>query len=180
MKYPQKLFGLQQINLRQVSLVALLTLLVLSMASCLDPYIYDPPTPNYIYNYAGTWEGSLTEQATNPRSANISVTILAHNYTEETTFDYYGNEYYYDLKGTWSAAFSPELNAIGIFNGSADAYSTDFWSNLTFGDDTNCSISVDATRIGDSIIGVYEPDSYSNENCSFSGLKVGSFTLVKQ
>ena len=167
-------------NLQKFGLTSLLLMLTLSLTSCLDPYLYDPPPANYIYNYAGKWEGVLTEQATNPRSANVTVTILPHNYSQDSSSNYYTNEHYYDLKGTWSAAFSPSLNATGIFSGSADGYSTNFWSRLTFGDDTNCSISVNATRIGDSIVGVYEPDNYSNENCSFSNLKVGSFTLNKQ
>lgn len=167
--------------MKHLKYIGLLTLISFSLVGCIGLYDYTPPTPNHIYNYAGDWKGSLTEQATNPRSAEVSVTILPHNFTEEVdTSDYAWDKYNYSLKGTWSSTFSPDLNAVGIFQGSADAYTTDFYATLTFGDDPNCSVSVNATRLGNSITGTYQPSQYENSGCAFSDIKVGIFQITKQ
>ena len=157
----------------------LMSLLSFSLVGCLS--LYDPyfsPDPQHIYNYAGAWNGSLREQATNPRSAQVSITILPHSFTEETDATNW-EAYNYSLKGTWSAEFSSTLNAVGIFQGNASAFSTDFSAELTFGDDPNCSISINATRLGNSITGTYQPNQYNSSGCAFTDIKVGTFQISK-
>ena len=159
----------------------LIVILSFSLVGCIGLYDFNPPAPTHNYNYAGSWQGSLNEQATNPRSASVSILILPHNYRETVdSDDFYSNNLYYSLKGTWSADFSPTLSSLGIFQGNADAYSTDFSAQLTFGDDTNCFVTVTATRIANKITGIYQPESYGNDRCTFTDLKVGTFELVKQ
>ena len=163
--------------------ISLLSLLSFGLVGCLSlgTYDYNPPEAKHIYNYAGNWSGSLTEQATNPRSAEVSVTILGHNFSDATnTPNSDWNSYNYNLNGTWSSIFSSELSAVGIFQGSADAYTTDFTAYLTFGDDPNCSITINATRLGNSITGTYQPNQYDNSGCAFSDIKVGTFQISKQ
>lgn len=160
--------------------------LCIFLVGCSDLYnLGTPPlpTPEHIYNYAGTWTGSLSEQASDARSASINITILEHDFRESVDTSNWLSSHYgtqYNLKGSWLAEFSSELSAIGIFEAGASAYSPDFRAQLIFGDDTNCSISVNATRVGDTITGTYQPYEYNYPNCDFSGIKVGIFDIGKQ
>jgi len=141
------------------------------------------PAPEHIYNYAGTWKGSLIEQATDTRSASIDISILEHDFKDSVDNSTWVSSHIgtnYSLKGSWSAEFTSEITAIGIFGGNASAYSPDFTAQLTFGDDTNCSITVNATRVGNNITGTYQPYQYNYPGCNFSGIKVGIFKITKQ
>jgi len=147
-----------------------------------------PPDPKYNYNFAGDWIGTLEEQTSNPRTAQVTVTINPHNYSETIDTNDYSSGYY-SLRGNWKAEYSKALSSVGILEGSASAYDADFFVELTFGDDPNCVISVQAVRVENTITGTFKPGaSFNNfapipvntENCSFTDLKAGNFQIKKQ
>lgn len=146
------------------------------------------PDPKYNFNFAGEWKGSLTEQATDGRTAQVTVSINPHNFSQTIDSNDYSSGYYI-LRGNWKAEYSAELISVGILEGNADAYIPDFYAELTFGDDPDCAISVQALRIEDTITGTFKPGTQANgympvpgnnANCSFTDIKAGNFEIQKQ
>lgn len=147
-----------------------------------------PPDPKFNYDFSGNWKGSLEELATNARTAQVTVTMDPHGFAETIdNNDFIGG--YYNLRGTWKAEFSETLSALGILEGTASAYDSGVYVVLTFGDDPNCAITINASRNEDTISGTYRPGKESNNyapipvetgNCSFTDIKAGRFEVKKQ
>lgn len=162
-----------------LSFSTLVLLLSHILVGCFGPYDLYEPDPKYIYNYAGDWQGSLKEQSADPRTAAINLNILAHEYTEKEDFNYYTYSYY-SLKGTWSAGFSPDAKTFGVFQGTADAYSSNFNITFNFSDNTDCNVWVDGARVDNKITGIYYLQEITENGCANVDLKAGTFEIVKQ
>jgi len=163
-----------------LSLSTLLLVMSTVLVGCFSHYdMYDPPPPQHIYNYAGDWQGSLKEQSANPRTATIDLNILEHEFTKKEDFNY-NSQPYYSLKGTWSAGFSPEVKAYGVFLGNADTYSTNFTATLNFSSNTNCDVWVDGTRQDTKIAGIYYLIEKTENGCSEIDLTAGTFEISKK
>ena len=139
-----------------------LLFMVFLLTAC--PYSVEPYEPPNLYDYTGTWTGTVKDSNVGEGDLVVTITLQSEGGT---------------LGGEWQTDFG-EVTAGGVFRGNLYGYDSDEVTlSFVLAPVTNCVLEVTAVREEDELSATYAPSLNLPSDCTGAPLGVGTFLIKK-